>query len=149
MALLKRKSIASQLKVIRISSFIYDYLQWPTPCWIEQCKLRVGTLPSCHSWHFGFWSQIYKQYLQQPTGTTKASVKWDASLKLLQASWNSGELSASLIELVSVLIFFVTVDKSFPSYAVNLVYGNARFATLEWLSRRVKLSSTLENFLCI
>jgi len=48
----------------------------------------------------------------------------------LQASWNSRELSATLIELVSVLIF-MTVDNSFPSYTGNLVYSNARFATLE------------------
>ena len=49
-------------------------------------------------------------------------------------SWtlcNSRELSATLIELVSVLIS-VTVDKSFPSHTGNLVYSNARFTTLSF-----------------
>ena len=87
-----------------------------------------------------FWSQNYKQYLQQPTATSKASAKRDVRSVVLNSYktlCNSRELSATVIELVSVLIF-MTVDKSFPSHTGNLVYSNARFTALEWFTKRVK-----------
>ena len=114
-----------------------------------------------------FWSQNYKQYLQRPTGTSKANGERDVRSDILNSSktlcnsrelsatlielvsvrsdplnscktlCNSRELSATLIELVSVLIS-MTVDKSFPSHTGNLVYSNARFTALEWFTKRVK-----------
>ena len=71
-------------------------------------------------------------YLQQPTGTSKASAKRDVRSALLNSCKHHAILlnSATLIQLVSVLIF-MTVDKRFPSHTGNLVYSKARFATLE------------------